>query len=135
LLMAVDEIRALAERRRGAEEKPLLAAEQAAFVLRQRRDLLIAHPRPDRRRDLGEDFVLHLGRAADQCDLLRALDRLETVDEIRRIDEFGGEALLDPPDEAMRHRARADQTDAAIVAAPEIIERELGLITVGVGNR
>src|ERR1700722_15283412 len=39
LQVAVGEARALAERRRGAEKQALLAAEQAALVLRERGDV------------------------------------------------------------------------------------------------
>src|SRR5947207_2891823 len=55
--------RGLADRRRGAEEDALLAAEHLTLVLRERGHIDIAHPGFDRFCDLGEDRVLHL-RAA-----------------------------------------------------------------------
>src|SRR5207237_8371632 len=79
--------RPLADRCGVAEENALLAAEQLAFMLCERRHVDVAHARLDRARDFGEDRVLHFRAALDQADLLVALDRLEAIDEIGRIHE------------------------------------------------
>src|SRR5207249_3996971 len=78
LQMTRRERRALADRRRRAEENVLLAAEHLAFMLRQRRHVDVAQPRLDPARDLGEHSILHFGAALDQAyssSLLIALSR------------------------------------------------------------
>ena len=137
LLMAVDEIGALAERRRAAEEQPLLAAEHPPLVLGERGHLGVAHARANLLEHAGEYLVLHQGGAADQRDLLLALDRLEAVDELGRVDELGApaEVVLDALNEAVRHRALADKPDGAAAAVLERIDRDLRLVFVGVSDR
>src|SRR5215510_16468671 len=89
--------RGLPDRRRGAEEDALLAAEHLAFVLRERGHVDVAHAGLYAAHHLGEDRVLHLAAALDQADLLRTLDRLEAIDEFGRIpDGCTGQAFLEP---------------------------------------
>src|SRR5262249_60171061 len=119
LHMARREPRGLADRRRGAEKNALLAAEHLALVLGERGHVDVAHAGFDRFCNLREDLVLHLGAARDQADLLLALDRLEAVDEISRIDERRArEPLLEPRHECVRHAAWANEADGAIAAVP-----------------
>ena len=110
LQVAIDEARGLPERRRRAEKERLLAAEQAALVLRQRGDILVAHAGTNFLQHAAENLVLHLCRQADQADLFLALDRLEAIHQLGRIDEprLAGQLALDPRDEFLRHRPRAD---------------------------
>ncbi len=137
LLMAIDKARGLPERRRGAEEEALLAAEDPALVLRERCDLVVGHAGADLLQHASEDLVLHLGALADEVLLLRALDRLEPVDELGRVDELGiaVELTLDARHELIRHGAVADPADGAIAAALELRRNQLGLVFVGIGDR
>ena len=66
LQMAIDEARCLAERRRRPEEKALLAAEEPAFVLRQRGNVIVGHAGPDLLQHAVENLVLHLRSLADE---------------------------------------------------------------------
>src|SRR4029079_90675 len=72
LQVPIDEARRLAERRRRSEEQTLLAAEETAFVLRQRRNVIVAHAGPDLLQYAGENLVLHLRRFADERPFLLA---------------------------------------------------------------
>ena len=88
LEVARRERRLLADRRGVAEEDALLAAEHPAGVLGERGHVVVGHAGLDCRSDLREDRILHLAAALDQADLLLALDRLEAVDELGRVDEM-----------------------------------------------
>src|SRR5712692_3609256 len=114
--MAVDKPRCLAQRRRGAEEESLLAAEEAAFVLRERGDVVVGHAGPDFLQHAGENLVLHLRAFSGEVLLLLALDRLEAVDELGRVDERGlaRELALDPRHELVRNSAAGDPADATV---------------------
>src|SRR6266568_4554124 len=80
LVVPAAQDRGLAERRGGAAEQALLAAEKLALVLRQRGDLAVAHAGLHRVDDLGPLRVLHRGGTADERNLPLALDGLDAVD-------------------------------------------------------
>src|SRR5262249_16718893 len=115
--MARREAGRLADRRRGAEKDALLAAKKLAFLLSERGRVDVAHAGLDGAHNIGKERVLHLAAALDQADLLRALDRLEAVDELGRIHERRArQALLEPHDKGMRHAARPNEPDGLVTA-------------------
>ena len=124
----------------GAElprNSPCSLPQQPALVLGQRRHLGVAHAGADLLQHALEHRVLHLGAAADERHLLGALDGLEAINELGRIDERGParKRLLDMGDEPVRDCAGADPADAAIGAPLEFLCHDLGLIGIRVGDR
>src|SRR5215212_9347670 len=92
--------------RRGAEENPLLAAEQAAGVFGECGHVVVGHAGFDLGGNLGEYCVLHLRAFSDQPEFLSALDRLAPVDEVGGVNKSGAaEPVLEARDEGMRHAA------------------------------
>ena len=114
----------------------MLAAKHAAGMLGERGHVVVGHAGHDGFGHLVEDRVLHGAAALDQRDLLRALDRLEAVDELGGVDELRAvQAGLELRDESVRQAAGTDQSDGAVAALLEHIERAVGVIIVGVVHR
>lgn len=137
LEVAADEGRATAERGRSAEEDALLATLPLACLLSHGGHVDVAQRRPDRLQDAREDGVLHRRGLADQGDLLRALDRLVAVDQVGGVDDpraGARERGLERRDEAVRHRARADQADRPVAALPQGINDQPRVVVVGVAD-
>ena len=123
------------DRRRRAKEDALLAAENQRLVLCEGRDVDIAKPRLNEVEHAGKHFVLQIGGFVDQGDLRRALDRLQAVDLLGRIDEFDAISKLglNARHQRVWKRTRANPTDLA--CAVERFNREVRVIPMRIVDR
>jgi hypothetical protein len=102
--------------------------------LGDRPQIAVAHAGLDGRHHLGEEGVLHRGGRAQQRDLLRALDRLDPVDQVAGIDQRGGDAVADGIHKAARQRAAPYQPDRLVAALLELGGDQDRIVFVRIGD-
>jgi hypothetical protein len=135
--MALGDVGRRAERRRGAEIDAVLAAVALAVALGDRRDVGIAHAGLERAERRPHGAVLHACAAHHQLLLLGALDHLDAVDHVARLDELGVREAAQPQvvDQRDRHLVGADEPDGAARIGSERLGGELRIIDRGVVAR
>src|ERR1700680_4940812 len=101
---------------RHAEKYSLLTSKKLPFVLRERSQFQVAHPRFDVRENFAEDNILHFSGLFDQSDLFPALDSFDAIDEIRFVRELGSAKHLafKAGNKTVRHSLRGNETNFAI---------------------